>query len=89
MQGDNKRLKLSPEVLSEIQKDSLYFEPFKIEMQIGEEILNTYFGNETFYVSTTKNKELEEEIADKLELEFRKKHPRICPNFAQRIYEMN
>lgn len=85
----DRRLKLSPEMLSEVQRDSLYFEPFKIEMHIGEEILNTYFEDETFSVSTVKNKDLEEEITDKLEMEFEKKYPRICPEFVQRIYELN
>ena len=58
-------------------------------MHIGEEVLNTYFEDETFSVSAVKNKELEEEITDKLELEFRKKYPRMCPEFVQRIYELN
>ncbi|HEX3013070.1 MAG TPA: hypothetical protein VHO92_02190 [Methanobacterium sp.] len=74
-------------MLSEIQKDSSYFKPFNIEMHIGEEVLKTYFENETFFVSTVKNKELEEEITDKLEMEFEKKYPRICPDFVQRIYK--
>ena len=74
-------------MLSKIQKNSSYFEPFNIEMHIGEEILNTYFENETFSVSATKNKDLEGEIIDKLEMEFRRKYPRICPDFAQRVFE--
>ena len=56
-------------------------------MHIGEEVLNTYFENETFFVSAAKNKELEEEITDKLVEEFEKKYPRICPDFVQRIYK--
>ena len=73
-------------MLSEIQKDSSYFKPFKIEMHVGEEILDTYFEDETFSVSAAKNKELEEEITDKLKIEFEKKYPRMCPDFVQRIY---
>jgi hypothetical protein len=56
-------------------------------MHIGEEVLNTYFENETFYVSAAKNKELEGEITDKLGEELEKKYPRICPDFVQRIYK--
>ncbi|MEN6293170.1 MAG: hypothetical protein ABFC34_01200 [Methanobacterium sp.] len=56
-------------------------------MHIGEEVLNTYFENKTFYVSASKNKELEEEITDKLDVEFEKKYPRMCPDFVQRIYK--
>ena len=78
---------MSPKILSEVRRNSLYFEPFEIEMHIGEEVLNTYFENETFYVSAAKNKELEGEITDKLEEEFEKKYPRICPDFVQRIYK--
>ena len=74
-------------MLSEIKKDSSYFKPFKIEMHIGEEILNTYFENEKFSISAVKNKELEEEITDKLGVEFEKKYPRMCPDFVQRIYK--
>ena len=84
---DNKRLNLSSEILSEIQRESSYFKPFNIEMCIGEEVLNTYFENKTFYVSALKNKELEEEITDKLGVEFEKKYPRIYPDFVQRIYK--
>lgn len=56
-------------------------------MHIGEEVLNIYFENRTFFVSASKNKGLEEEITDKLDVEFEKKYPRICPDFVQRIYK--
>lgn len=56
-------------------------------MHIGEEVLNTHFEDETFYISTAKNKELEVEITDKLGMEFEKKYPNICPDFIQRVYE--
>jgi hypothetical protein len=56
-------------------------------MHIGEEVLNTYFEGKTFSISAAKNKELENEITDKLELEFEKKYPNICPEFAPRIFE--
>ncbi len=56
-------------------------------MHIGEEVLNTYFVNETFSISTGKNKGLEDEITDKLETEFVKKYPNICPDFVQRVLE--
>jgi predicted solute-binding protein len=74
-------------MLSEIQKDSGHFRPFEIEMRIGEEVLNAYFENKRFSISAAKNKELEEEITDKLDTEFKKKYPRICQAFAPRIYE--
>lgn len=75
-------------MLSEIEINSRDFKPFNIEMRIGKEILNAYFEDETFYVSAARNKELEEEITDKLEVEFEKKYPRVCPDFIPRIYEL-
>lgn len=74
-------------MLSEIQNDSTRFKPFNIEMHIGDEILNTYFENETIFISAAKNKELEEEITDKLETELGKKYPNICPDFIPRVFE--
>ena len=74
-------------MLWELQKKSNHFEPFSIEMQIGNEVLNTYFENELFYVSAMKNKELEEEITNKLKVEFDKKYPKTCPQFPQRLYK--
>jgi len=86
-QEDEKRLKLSSRILSEVRNGSMRFKPFNIEMHIGEEILNTYFENEMFFISATKNKELEGDITDKLEMEFEKKYPNICPDFIHRVYE--
>jgi len=74
-------------MLSEMQKNSKCFKPFNIEMHIGEEVLNTYFEEEKFSISAAKNKELEDEIINKLEMEFGKKYPNICPEFVPRIFE--
>ena len=86
-QDAGKRLKLSSEILSDMEDSLKNFKPSNIEMHIGEEVLNTYFGNETFSVTAAKNKELEDEITDKLEMEFVKKYPNICPDFVQRVCE--
>lgn len=86
-QEAGKRLKLSSRMLSEIENSLNQFRPSNIEMHIGEEVLNTYFGNETFSVDAAKNKGLENEITDKLEMEFVKKYPNICPGFIQRVFE--
>jgi hypothetical protein len=83
---DKKILKLSSDIISEIQEDSGYFEPTRMEIQIGGENLNAYFENETFSVSAEKNKELELEIVDKLGAELKKRHPRTCPQFISRVY---
>lgn len=84
---DNKILKFSSNIISEIQEDSGHFEPTNIEIQIGGENLNAYFEKETFFISAEKNKELELEIVDKLGSEFKKKHPRTCPQFTSRVYK--
>jgi hypothetical protein len=83
---NKKMLKLSSDIISEIQEDPGHFEPTKIEIQIGGENLNVYFENETFSISAEKNKELELDIVDKLEDELKKKNPRACPQFISRIY---
>ncbi|MGF7118034.1 hypothetical protein [Methanobacterium oryzae] len=84
---DRKILKLSSNIISEIQEDSGHFEPTKIEIQIGGENLNAHFENETFSISAEKNKELELEIVDKLGTELKKKHPSTCPQFISRVYK--
>ncbi len=74
-------------MLSEIENSLNHFKPSNIEMHIGGEILNTYFGNETFSVAAAKNKGLEDEITDKLEMEFVKKYPNVCPEFISRVFK--
>ncbi len=74
-------------MISEMENGLKLFRPFNIEMHIGEEVLNTYFENETFSISAAKNKELEEDITDKLEMEFGKKYPNICPEFISRVFK--
>ncbi len=86
-QKDKEILKFSSNIISEIQEDSGFFKPTGIEIHVGEEVLTTYFEDETFFISAKKNKELEEEIVDKLGAELEKKHPRTCPQFISRIYK--
>lgn len=76
-----KLLKLSPELISDVQKDMEYFEHLEIEMHLGEEVLNANFKNKNFSISASKNKELEHEITGKLNEQFKKKYPRTCPQF--------
>lgn len=82
-----KRLKLTSGIVSKIWEDSDYFKPSEIEIMVGNEILNVYFGNETFSVSAIRNKELETEITEKLEGEFNKKYPRMCQEFISRVLD--
>ena len=80
-------LKLSNRLFSDIQKDLEDFEHLEVEMHLGEEILNASFRNENFSISTSNNKELETEITDKINEQFKKKYPRTCPQFLRRVYE--
>jgi hypothetical protein len=80
-------LKLSNRLFSDIQKDLEDFEHLEVEIHLGEEILNANFRNENFSISTSNNKELETEITDKINEQFKKKYPRTCPQFLRRVYE--
>ena len=82
-----KLLKLSPELISTIQKELEDYKHLEIEMNIGNENLNANFKNNDFSISTTENKELEIEIADKINEQFKKKYPRTCPQFIRRVYK--
>lgn len=84
---NQKLLKLSPSLILDIQKNLEDYNHLKIEMNIGDERLNASFKNKDFSISTTKNKELENEITDKLNEQFKKKYPRTCPQFLRRVYK--
>lgn len=82
-----KLLKLSPKLVSDIQDDIGDFEHLEVEMNRGKEVLSANFKNNDFSISTSKNKELEVEIADKINEQFKKKYPRTCPQFLRRVYK--
>lgn len=80
-----KRLKLTLRLISDIQEDSDQFKLSKIEILIGNELLNIFFDNEIFYIDAVKNKEIESEITNKLKTEFNKDIPRMCENFVSKV----
>ncbi|MGZ7069981.1 MAG: hypothetical protein ACXVHN_04115 [Methanobacterium sp.] len=59
----------------------------EVEMSLGEEILNANFHEEIFSISAAKNIELEHEIRDEISEQFKKKHPRSCPQFLRKVYK--
>lgn len=87
VQSSHKLLKLSPKLVSDIQEDMGSFEHLEVEMNRGKEVLNANFKNDDFSISTSKNKELEVEIAGKINEQFKKKYPRTCPQFLRRVYK--
>ncbi|OPY30676.1 MAG: hypothetical protein A4E27_00008 [Methanobacterium sp. PtaU1.Bin242] len=60
------------------------FELVEFYITLGEEGINITIQGNVFSVSTTK-KGLEDEIISKIELEAKKRHPRICFKFYQRV----
>jgi hypothetical protein len=80
-------LKLSPELISDVQKDIEDYEDLEVVMHFGEEILNANFRNDNFSISVAKNKELEHEIAGEINDQFKKNYPKTCPQFLRRVYE--
>lgn len=78
--------KFSPELFADIKKDLENFKLLELEMHIGEEVFNARFINKNFSISASKNKELENEITCEIDSQFKKKYPKVCPQFSRRIY---
>lgn len=81
----SKLLKLSDEILDELEKNIADDKPLKMELNIGDEVIETKLQGNTFTVSTTKSDEIEEEIVEKLTTELRKKYPAVCESFEPRV----
>lgn len=56
-----------------------------MELNIGDEVIETKLEGNTFTVSTTKSDVIEEEIVEKLTTELRKKYPAVCESFEPRV----
>ena len=80
----NKFLKLSDNVLDDILYNIEYHNEVKFEIKFGKEDIKLSICRNIFSVSTIK-KELEMEIAEKLELEGKKMYPGICSKFPRRV----
>jgi hypothetical protein len=82
---NNKLLKLTDDILEDIEKDIEADRSVEFEINIGEEFLKATIKNDSFSVSAQKNEVLEEEIIEKLELEMKRKYPNICQSFEPRV----
>ncbi|BDZ71841.1 hypothetical protein [Methanobacterium petrolearium] len=81
----NKLLKLSDEIMEDMVQTLDAGKSIPMEFGIGEEKLNIILGADSFSVSAEKSPEIEEEIIEKLEMEFPKKFPSLCDSFKPRV----
>ncbi|MBI5680505.1 MAG: hypothetical protein HZC47_06420 [Methanobacterium sp.] len=83
-EGD-KYLKLSDDILNDILENIESNNVVEFDIKLGEEDIKAIFEGDVFSVSTTKTKELEDEIIEKLEEESKRKYPNICFSFPPRV----
>ena len=81
----NKLLKLSDEILDELEQNIADEKPLYMELSIGNELIDATLEGNTFSVSTRVSEEIEEEIVQKLQMELQKKFPNICESFTPRV----
>lgn len=81
-----KLLKLSDEILHDLEKNITDGKPLIIEMNIGEEVIEETLEGNTLTIITKKDKsEIEDEVVDKLSRELIKKYPAVCESFGPRV----
>lgn len=80
-----KLLKLSDEILDDLEKCIADDKPLHLELGIGNEIIEATLEGNTYTVSTKVSSEIEEEIIEKLNMELKKKYPSICESFTPRV----
>jgi len=78
-------IKLSQILLNDILKNIEANKEVKFEIKMGEEFINASIYKNVFSVSTTKTKDLEIDIMEKLQLESQKKYPNVCSKFKTRV----
>lgn len=81
----SKLLKLSDEILDDLEKNIADDKPLDIELSIGNEIIEAKLEGNIFTVSTKVSDEIEEEIIEKLTTELKKKYPAVCESFEPRV----
>jgi hypothetical protein len=82
---DDSSIKMSQVLLNDISKNIEADKKVKFKINMGEEFINTLIHKNLFSVSTTKNKDLEIDITEKLRLESEKKYPSVCSKFKTRL----
>ncbi len=82
---EDKFLKLSDDILNEVLDNIEKNKPVEFNIKLGEEDIKASIEGNVFSVSTTKTKDLEYEIIEKLEQEEKRKYPNICMSFPPRV----
>ncbi|MCK9150832.1 hypothetical protein [Methanobacterium alcaliphilum] len=85
LSDDKRRLKLSYHIMKDLLTCVENQEAVEFEIRIGKEDIKTSIHKDFFYISTSRSKELEDEIIEKMELESKKKFPNICSKFYRRL----
>ncbi len=81
----NRLLKLSDEILTDMVETLDAGKSIPMKFNIGEENLSIVLSTDSFSVSAEKSPEIEEEIIEKLEMEFPKKFANLCDSFKPRV----
>lgn len=82
---EGKFLKLSDEILNEVLNDIDNKKEVKFKIKLGGEDIKASFKDDVFSVNTTKNRDLEDEIIEKIGQEAKRKYPNICFSFPPRV----
>lgn len=80
-----KLLKLSDEIMADMVQTLDEGKSIPMVFNIGEEKLNVVLSADSYSVSVEKSPEIEEEIIEKLEMEFPKKFANLCDSFKPRV----
>jgi hypothetical protein len=80
-----KLLKISDEIMEDMVKTLDANKSIPMEFNIGEENINVILSTDSYSVSVEKSPEIEEEIIEKLEMEFPKKFANLCDSFKPRV----
>ena len=81
----SKLLKLSDEIMGDMVQTLDAGKSIPIELNIGEEYIHVTLSADSYSVSAEKSPEIEEEIIEKLEMEFPKKFANLCDSFKPRV----
>ena len=85
LSADDSSIKMSHVLLKDISKNIEADKKVKFKINMGEECIDTCIHKNVFSVSTTKNKDIEMDITEKLRLESEKKYPSVCSKFKTRL----
>jgi hypothetical protein len=80
-----KLLKISDEIMDDMVKTLDEGKSIPMELNIGEENISVILSADSYSVSVVKSPEIEEEIIEKLEMEFPKKFANLCDSFKPRV----